>query len=54
MDGTALEEIFSEDAVFPELEAAEATELKKNEGAGLSEEEKALIEARLRRLGYIS
>jgi predicted AlkP superfamily phosphohydrolase/phosphomutase len=54
MDGTALEEIFSEDAVFPELEAAEATELEKKEGAGLSEEEKALIEARLRRLGYIS
>jgi len=54
MDGTALEEIFSENAVFPELEAAEAPELEKKEGAGLSEEEKALIEARLRRLGYIS
>ncbi len=54
MDGTALEEIFSEDAVFPELEAAEAPELEKKEGASLSEEEKALIEVRLRRLGYIS
>ncbi|MDH5199472.1 MAG: alkaline phosphatase family protein [Candidatus Bathyarchaeota archaeon] len=54
MDGRALEEIFSEEAVFPEKEAAEAPERDKKEGAGLSEEEKALIEARLRRLGYIS
>ncbi len=54
MDGRALEEIFSEDAVFPELEATETPERDKKEGAGLSEEEKALIEARLHRLGYIS
>ncbi len=54
MDGTALEEIFSEDAFFPELEAVEASELERKEEAGLSEEEKELIEERLRRLGYIS
>lgn len=54
MDGRALEEIFSYDATFPELEATEAPEREKKDGAGLSEEEKALIEARLRKLGYIS
>lgn len=54
MDGKALEEIFSEDAVFPDLETVEAPERDKKKGAGLSEEEKELIEARLRKLGYIS
>ena len=53
MDGKALEEIFSEDAVFPDLETVEAPERDKKV-VGLSEEEKELIEAQLRKLGYIS
>lgn len=54
MDGRVLEEIFTEDAEMNEREALTAFGDKGAPDVGLDEEEKALIEARLRRLGYIS
>jgi len=54
MDGRALDEIFTEEARFPEMEEQEAPSVKLEEVATLDEEEKALIKARLRKLGYIS
>ena len=53
MDGKALEGIFTEDAVVEEREALTAFSKRAPE-IDLDEEDKALIEARLRRLGYIS
>ncbi len=53
-DGRVLEEIFREDATFAEKRAQKAPGAEKDEVSGLDEEEKALIEARLKKLGYIS
>jgi hypothetical protein len=53
MDGRILDEIFREGAVFPEREKLGISD-EKDELEGLDDEEKALIEARLRKLGYIS
>ncbi len=53
-DGRVLEEIFREDAKFAEKRAFKAPSTEKDEFSGLDEEEKALIEARLKKLGYIS
>ena len=52
--GRVLEEIFREDAKFTEKRAQKAPGTEKYEVSGLDEEEKALIEARLKKLGYIS
>ena len=54
MDGRVLDEIFTEEATFPELEAQPASVERREEAIELDDEEKALIEARLRKLGYIS
>ena len=54
MDGRVLEEIFTEDAEIPEREELTPSGSRKALNVGLNEEEKALIEARLRRLGYIA
>ena len=54
MDGRALVEIFTEDAEFTEREALTAPGGGRALNVDLDEEERALIEARLRRLGYIS
>jgi predicted AlkP superfamily phosphohydrolase/phosphomutase len=53
VDGRILEEIFVEDAEFPSREDLKTEEGKKDI-IELDEEEKALIESRLRNLGYIS
>jgi predicted AlkP superfamily phosphohydrolase/phosphomutase len=53
VDGRILEEIFVEDAEFPSREDLK-TEGDEKEIKELDEEEKALIESRLRNLGYIS
>jgi predicted AlkP superfamily phosphohydrolase/phosphomutase len=54
MDGRILDEIFTEKATFPEVEAQQASGERREEAVELDDEEKALIEARLRNLGYIS
>ena len=54
MDGRVLREIFTEDAEFPEPMMAIAPEKELHEPEGLSDDEKIIIEARLRNLGYIS
>jgi predicted AlkP superfamily phosphohydrolase/phosphomutase len=54
MDGRVLDEIFTEEAVYSEMEAKPVSLREKEEEIGLDDEEKALIEARLRKLGYIS
>ena len=54
MDGRVLDEIFTEEAVYSEMEAKPVPLSEKEEKIGLDDEEKALIEARLRKLGYIS
>jgi predicted AlkP superfamily phosphohydrolase/phosphomutase len=53
MDGKVLNEIFREGVVFPKREKIGLLD-EKDELEGLDDEEKALIEARLRKLGYIS
>ena len=53
MDGRVLDNIFRDGVVFPEREELGLFE-EKDELEGLDDEEKALIEARLRKLGYIS
>jgi predicted AlkP superfamily phosphohydrolase/phosphomutase len=53
-DGRVLEEIFREDAKYTEKRVQKAPSAEKEEVSGLDEEEKALIEARLKKLGYIS
>ncbi len=52
MDGRVLEEIFTEDAEILEREKLIPSGERKAPSIGLDEEEKALIEDRLRRLGY--
>lgn len=54
MDGRVLDEIFIKNASFPEREALEVPIGGKEPSPGLDDEEKALIEAKLRKLGYIS
>jgi len=54
MDGRILDEIFCEDAELLDKEVMELSEKEGMEPRELSEEEKALIEDRLRKLGYIS
>ena len=54
MDGRILDEIFTEEASFPEIGAQPASGERREEAVELDDEEKALIEARLRKLGYIS
>jgi predicted AlkP superfamily phosphohydrolase/phosphomutase len=54
VDGRVLDEIFLEDAVFSEKRVQKVSDGEKDEISGLDEEEKALIEARLKKLGYIS
>ena len=54
VDGRVLDEIFLEDAVFSEKRVQKVSNGEKDEISGLDEEEKALIEARLKKLGYIS
>jgi len=53
VDGRVIEEIFRDGVVFPKREKLGLSE-EKDEVEGLDDEEKALIEARLRKLGYIS
>ena len=53
MDGRILDEIFTEGVIFSKREKLGLSE-EKDELEGLDDEEKALIEARLRKLGYIS
>ena len=52
MDGRVLNEIFIEDDQFLERICKKESE-KEKEQTDLTEEEKALIEARLKNLGYI-
>jgi predicted AlkP superfamily phosphohydrolase/phosphomutase len=54
MDGRVLDEIFREDVAFEKREKLEINEEEPSDKGDLSDEEKALIEARLRKLGYIS
>ena len=54
MDGRVLEEIFTEDAEVSEREMLTTIDGGGPSEVGLTEEEKALVEARLRSLGYIS
>ena len=54
IDGRVLDEIFEEGAAFREMEALEEEKIEGEEPSGFDEEEKALIEERLRKLGYIS
>ncbi|MCW3992371.1 MAG: alkaline phosphatase family protein [Candidatus Bathyarchaeota archaeon] len=54
VDGRALVEIFTEDAEISEREALTVPSGSRELKTGLDDDEKALIEARLRRLGYIS
>jgi DNA-binding transcriptional regulator YhcF (GntR family) len=49
-----LDEIFLEEAKFIEKRVQKVSYVEKDEISGLDEEEKALIEARLKKLGYIS
>lgn len=53
MDGRVIEEVFRDGVVFPKREKLGLSE-EKDEVEGLDDEEKALIETRLKRLGYIS
>ena len=53
MDGRILDEIFRDGVVFPKREKLGLSD-EKDELEGLNDEEKALIEDRLRKLGYIS
>lgn len=53
MDGRILDGIFRDGVVFPKREKLGLSD-EKDELEGLDDEEKALIEARLRKLGYIS
>jgi len=53
IDGRVLEEIFTEDAEITEREASASLGGRRARKVDLDEEERALIEARLRRLGYI-
>ena len=53
-DGRVLDEIFDEDAAFSEMETLEEEIVEGEELSGFDEKEKALIEERLRKLGYIS
>jgi len=54
VDGRALVEIFTEDAEISEREALTVPSGSRELKTGLDDDEKTLIEARLRRLGYIS
>jgi predicted AlkP superfamily phosphohydrolase/phosphomutase len=54
MDGTILSEIFNEDIEFKESEALKPSGDKKATNFCFDEEEKALIERRLRKLGYLT
>jgi len=54
VDGRVLEEIFVEGEDYRERPALNGFDAGEAREGGLSEEDKALIEARLRRLGYIS
>ena len=54
MDGRVLDEIFTGGAYFPNRESKAVKSDRKTDEAGLDDEEKALIEARLRKLGYIT
>ena len=54
VDGRVLDEIFLEEAKFMEKRVQKVSDGEKDEIFGLDEEEKALIEARLKKLGYIS
>jgi len=53
-DGRVLKEIFTKDAEFEKRKDFARTNDVKIQKTGLNDEEKALIEERLRRLGYIS
>jgi predicted AlkP superfamily phosphohydrolase/phosphomutase len=54
VDGRVLEEVFLEDAIPSKKRIQKDAHIEKDEISGLDEEEKALIEARLKKLGYIS
>jgi predicted AlkP superfamily phosphohydrolase/phosphomutase len=54
VDGRILDEIFLENVNFVKKNTQEAIDSESDEIPGLDEEEKALIEARLKKLGYIS
>lgn len=54
MDGRIIEEIFQEVITYVRKESSKEYYGRKEEMACLDDEEKALIEARLRKLGYIS
>jgi predicted AlkP superfamily phosphohydrolase/phosphomutase len=54
MDGRVLDEIFKDDSRFPERSAVKPIKECELEVSSFDEEEKALIEERLRKLGYIS
>jgi len=54
VDGRVLDEIFLEDAKFPDRRDQKHPAREIDEVSGLDDEEKALIEARLKKLGYIS
>ena len=54
MDGRVIDELFTGDVSFPKMESLDVPLHEKDEEFGLDDEEKALIEARLRKLGYIS
>ncbi|MGD2200894.1 MAG: hypothetical protein PVJ38_04595, partial [Candidatus Bathyarchaeota archaeon] len=54
MDGRVLTEIFDENSPLPERQESRSAEDGMDEPQNLDEEEKALIEERLKKLGYIS
>jgi len=54
IDGRVLEELLTEDAEINDREAFASPSGRRAAKVGLDEEEKALIEAQLRRLGYIA
>ena len=54
IDGRVLDELLTEDAEINDREASASPSGRRADKVGLDEEEKALIEARLRRLGYIA
>jgi hypothetical protein len=54
MDGRVLDEIYSDDSMFSERTAVKPLLDVESDVSSFDDEEKALIEKRLRKLGYIS